>query len=291
MNSSIKTKRSLGRGLNELLSGGAQLQSAAKSQLQEVPRHLPVEALQPGKYQPRREMDQEALQELAASISAQGVLQPILVRALQQNRYEIIAGERRWRAAQLVGLAEVPVFLREISDETAMAMGLIENIQREDLNALEQAVALKRLGEEFGLTHEAIAKAVGKSRVSVSNLLRLLNLEAQVQSLLEKGVLDMGHARALLSLSALQQVQLANLIVAKGLSVRATEDLARKWQSEPETKNHRSQANPDIMRLESELADKLGAKVDIKHQVKGKGRLVIHYHTLDELDGILERIR
>ncbi len=288
-----KTKRSLGRGLSELLSS-TQQPTLLKPEQHQATQYLPIEVLQPGKYQPRREMNQEALQELANSISAQGILQPILVRALQPGHYEIIAGERRWRAAQLVGLDKVPVFLREITDETAMAMGLIENIQREDLNALEQAVALKRLSEEFDLTHEEIAKSVGKSRVSISNLLRLLNLEAAVRTLLEQGALDMGHARALLSLPAAQQIQLAHRVVAQGLSVRATEEWARKWQSVAAgvtKKGGQAAISPDVMRLESELGDKLGAKVSIQHQPKGKGKLVIHYYNLDELEGILQRIR
>lgn len=284
-----RTKRSLGRGLSELLSS-AHLPLAKPEPLREEPRSLSIELLQPGKYQPRRDMDPEALQELAASIRAQGILQPILVRMLQKDRYEIIAGERRWRAAQLAGLDKVPVFLREISDETAMAMGLIENIQREDLNAMEQALALKRLSDEFKLTHEEVAQAVGKSRVMVSNLLRLLHLEASVKVLLEKGALDMGHARALLALPPMQQVELANTIVAKNLSVRATEELVRKSQSEVTVKKPAQKLSPDVLRLEAELGDKLGAKVAISHQPQGKGKLVIHYHSLDELEGILERI-
>src|SRR5262245_22579234 len=241
-----RTQRTLGRGLTELLSAvqlpelqinsANQVNNATKhnnteqgniagqaNSASERPRHLAIDLLQPGKYQPRKKIQPESLQELADSIRAQGILQPLLVRPIARQRYEIIAGERRWRASQLAGLDQVPVFIRDISDEAAVAMGLIENIQREDLNAIEQAVALKRLSDEFDLTHEDIAKAVGKSRVSISNLLRLLHLEAQVRQMLENGELEMGHARALLSLEHVRQLSAAKEIVAKGLSVRDTE--------------------------------------------------------------------
>lgn len=296
----MTVKRSLGRGLNELLSTvrAAEINSAvAKTATQTVqaavesPRTLPIDLLQPGKYQPRKIMQTDALQELADSIRAQGILQPILVRSIEKNRYEIIAGERRWRAAQLAALEHVPVFIREIPDEAAMAMGLIENIQREDLNVVEQAIALKRLIEEFELTHEDAAKAVGKSRVSVSNLLRLLNLEPQVRVLLENGDIEMGHARAILALESSQQLPVAKVAIEKELSVRATEELVRKWQSPTEMKKPIKNTDPDILKLQSELSDKLGAAVKIQHAGKGKGKLVIQYYTLDELDGILQRIR
>jgi len=294
------TKRSLGRGLNELLSSvrAPQVQvvpennSAAVSHVSgESPRTLPIDLLQPGKYQPRKIMQTEALQELADSIRAQGILQPILVRAIDKNRYEIIAGERRWRAAQLAALEHVPVFIREIPDEAAMAMGLIENIQREDLNVIEQAIALKRLIEEFELTHEDVAKAVGKSRVSVSNLLRLLHLESQVRVLLENGDIEMGHARAILALEPSQQLLVAKIAIEKELSVRATEELVRKWQSPVETKKPLKNTDPDVLRLQSELSDKLGAAVKIQYAGKGKGKLIINYYTLDELEGILQHIK
>jgi ParB family chromosome partitioning protein len=218
----MAVKRSLGRGLNELLSA-VQLPELKVAAAGERPRYLPVDLLQPGKYQPRKKIQAESLQELADSIRAQGILQPLLVRPIDHQRYEIIAGERRWRASQLAMLEQVPVFIRDISNEAAIAMGLIENIQREDLNAIEQAVALKRLGDEFNLTHEDIAAAVGKSRVSISNLLRLLNLEVSVRLMLENGELEMGHARALLSLQNERQLAAAKEVVAKDLSVRDTE--------------------------------------------------------------------
>jgi ParB family chromosome partitioning protein len=283
-------KRTLGRGLSELLSS-TQTTTRLAADLPQDPHFLPVDLLQPGKYQPRREFDREALQELANSISAQGILQPILVRVIAPNHYEIIAGERRWRAAQLAGLHQVPVFIRDISDEAAVAMSLIENIQREDLNVMEQAIALKRLGDEFDMTHEAIATAVGKSRATVSNLLRLLSLDSSVKKMLEKGELEMGHARALLSLETHQQLHIAHIVVASGLSVRETESLVRKATTAPSANTKPIKADPDIVRLQSELSDKLGAAVTIQHTNKGKGKLVIHYHSLDELEGILSQVR
>jgi ParB family chromosome partitioning protein len=283
----MAVKRSLGRGLNELLSRTQPIKNSAPTEEQQ---HLPVVALKPGKYQPRKDMHPEALQELAASIRAQGILQPILVRPLPDNHYEIIAGERRWRAAQLAELDKVPVFVRNISDEMAMAMGLIENIQREDLNPVEQAVALQRLVDEFQLTHEEIAKAVGKSRVSISNFLRLLNLDPRVITMLEKSQLDMGHARALLSLNSNQQFEIAKQVIAKDLSVRVTEELVRTILQPAPAKPKSTKPDTDVLRLQSELSDKIGATVKIQHSSKGKGKLVIHYHNLDQLDGILERI-
>lgn len=282
-------KRTLGRGLSELLSH-TQTTPTLPTELSQERHFLPVDLLQPGKYQPRREFHSEALQELADSIRAQGVLQPILARAIAPNRYEIIAGERRWRAAQLAGLHQIPVFIRDISDEAAVAMSLIENIQREDLNVMEQAVALKRLGDEFNMTHEAIATSVGKSRATISNLLRLLQLASPVKTMLEQGELEMGHARALLALDVPQQLQIANTVIARKLSVRETESLVRK-SSLSSLKPKTPKADPDIVRLQSELSDQLGAAVSIQHNPTGKGKLVIHYHSLDELEGILVKVR
>lgn len=283
-------RSSLGRGLNELLSA-VQLPELPTTNTSEQPRYLPIDLLQPGKYQPRTKIQSEALQELADSIRAQGILQPLLVRPIDNKRHEIIAGERRWRAAQLARLEQVPVFVRDISNEAAIAMGLIENIQREDLNAIEQAVALKRLGDEFNLTHDDIAKAVGKSRVSISNLLRLLHLETKVRHMLEQGDLEMGHARALLSLQDQKQLEAANIVVDRGLSVRATEELVRKWlKSAPTLTAKTTKPDPDVLQLQAQLADKLGAAVKIQHGAKGKGRLVIQYHSLEELDGILQHM-
>jgi ParB family chromosome partitioning protein len=286
------TKRTLGRGLSELLSSAQIAAPTLTNAPVESPKNfLAVDLLQPGKYQPRREFQAEALQELADSISAQGILQPILVRAMAPNRYEIIAGERRWRAAQLAGLHQVPVFIRDISDEAAVAMSLIENIQREDLNVMEQAIALKRLGDEFTMTHEAIAAAVGKSRVSISNLLRLLQLAAPVKAMLESGELEMGHARALLALDNPQQIQIAQKVVDRGLSVRETEQLVRQLTTKNVTAQKTNKVNPDVARLQSDLSDKLGAMVRIQHTAKGKGKLVVHYHSLDELEGVLAKLR
>lgn len=286
----MTTKRTLGRGLSELLSNLQTIPSAPSSKnASQEHNFLPIDLLQPGKYQPRRDFHPEALQELADSIRNQGILQPILARAIQQNRYEIIAGERRWRAAQMAGLDSVPVFIRDISDEAAMAMSLIENIQREDLNVMEQAIALKRLGDEFNMTHEAIANAVGKSRVTISNLLRLLQLTPSVKTMLEKGELEMGHARALLSLDMTQQAQLARTVVTRNLSVREIENLVRQ-QSTKTTVHKAPKVDPNITHLQSKLSDKLGARVTIQHAKTGKGKLTIYYHSLDELEGILSQI-
>lgn len=284
-----KNKRfSLGRGLGDLLSDSTTLATVSNK-----PRELPIEYLKTGAFQPRRDINPDTLEELAASIRAQGILQPLLVRpTAQSNQYEIIAGERRWRAAQLAGLAEVPVFVREMTDTAAMAMGLIENIQRDDLNALEQALALNRLSTEFNLTHEAIAQSVGKSRASISNLMRLLQLEPAVKTWLGNNQLEMGHARALLALKGADQIQLAQTVIAKGLSVRATEQLVRQKQKEQPAAASVQRRNPDMVKLESQLADRLGARVQIQHQTqKGKGKLVVHYHTLDQLEGILEQLQ
>jgi ParB family transcriptional regulator, chromosome partitioning protein len=278
-------RRGLGKnigelGLNELLSN---IKPETSTQL----RKLPIDLMQPGKYQPRKDMDQEALQELANSIKAQGIIQPIVVRPISQNRYEIIAGERRWRAAQLANLHEVPAVVRDIPDEAAIAMSLIENIQREDLNAIEEAAALQRLIDEFGMTHQQIAETVGKSRTTITNLLRLLNLEKNVKTMLELGDIEMGHARALLALTNDMQFATAKNIVAKGLSVRETERLINSIQHKKQpaaTKN----IDPDINKLQTILADKIKAKIIIQHSQKGSGKLIVHYNSLDELEGIIE---
>ena len=264
---------------------------------------LPLDVLQRGRYQPRVDMRPESLQELADSIKSQGVVQPIVVRPMgspgagESQRYEIIAGERRWRAAQMAGLAQIPAVIRDIPDEAAIAVALIENIQRENLNPLEEARALERLISEFELTHQEAAEAVGRSRVSVSNLLRLLELAAEVSEMLERRELEMGHARALLGLTnRRQQVEVATIIVKKALSVRDTEALVRRLQEAASTAGAAAEpatghADPNVQRLEQELADKLGAKVAIKHSSGGRGRLVVSYNSLDELDGILAHIR
>lgn len=247
---------------------------------------LNVEQLQPGKYQPRTQMDQESLASLADSIRVQGIMQPILVREIAPERFEIIAGERRWRASQLAGLSEVPVLVREIPDESALAMALIENIQRENLNPLEEASGIKRLIDEFSMTHQTAAEAVGRSRTAVSNLLRLLNLAQPVQEMLMQGHIDMGHARALLGTDTAKQIMLAKQIVVKGLSVREAERLVNHEQN-PVKKMARAKPSRDLLRLQEIAADRVGAKVSIRHSAKGAGKLVIEYKNLDQLDGIL----
>jgi ParB family chromosome partitioning protein len=255
-----------------------------------VQRALPVDQLQPGKYQPRTRMDAASLEELSASIKAQGVMQPILVRPVGGERYEIIAGERRWRASQLAGLREVPVLVREIPDEAALAMALIENIQREDLNPLEEAMGLQRLIAEFGMTHQQAADAVGRSRPAASNLLRLLQLAAPVQDLLLEGRIDMGHARALLSLSGADQVALAQRAALHDLSVRQVEHLVQRMLEPPKPGGGKV-VDRDVARLQDELADILGAPVAIQAARGGRGKLVIAYENLDQLDGIVSRLR
>lgn len=283
-------KRGLGRGLDALLdSAKTELNPAAKED--NTQKQMPIEFLQRGKYQPRRDMSQDALQELANSIKSQGIIQPIVVRQLSNNKYEIIAGERRWRASQLAGLAEVPVIVKNVSDEAAIAMALIENIQREDLNPIEEAMALQRLQQEFELTQQEVADAVGKSRTTITNLLRLMSLQDEVKTLLEHGDLEMGHARALLGLARDKQSEAAQYVVAKGLTVRQTESLVRKLQQEKETKAEKTEPNADIKSLEIELSEKLGANVVVQHGSKGKGKLVIRYNNLDELDGVLDHLR
>ena len=277
-------KRGLGRGLDALLGDVA---PAAEEKTQNM-QTLPIEFLQRGKYQPRKDMHPETLQELADSIKVQGVIQPIIVRLLAENKYEIIAGERRWRASQLAALQEVPVVIKDIDDRGAMAVALIENIQREDLNALEESEALKRLIDEFDMTHQQAADAIGKSRAMVSNLLRLLDLQAEVKTLLAKGLLEMGHARALLALEGGLQIETANKVVKQGLTVRATEKLIKSLGTEKTTAPKALDA--DTLRLQAELTEKTGAKVIINHQQNGKGKLVFNYTSLEELEGIISRI-
>ena len=276
-------KLGLGRGLDALL-GDVSI-SEEKQQL----HTLPIEYLQRGKYQPRKDINPEKLQELIDSIKAQGIIQPIVVRQIARDKYEIVAGERRWRAAAQAGLQEVPVVIKAIDDRSAMAIALIENIQREDLNPLEEAEALKRLLDEFEMTHQHIADAIGKSRATVTNLLRLLDLHADVKKLLLNKQLEMGHARALLSLDGHKQVTTANKIVKEGLNVRATERLVKESQAEPKIKKIRVIDN-DTLRLQENLTAKLGAKVIIDHKENGAGKLVIAYSSLEELDGIIEQI-
>jgi ParB family chromosome partitioning protein len=256
-------------------------------------RSLPVDIIQRGRYQPRVDMHPESLQNLADSISEQGVVQPIVVRGIGDGRYEIIAGERRWRAAQRAGLHEIPAVVRDVEDRAAIAIALIENIQRENLNPLEEARALKRLIDEFEMTHEQAAQAVGRSRVAVSNLLRLLDLEDAVKGMVERRELEMGHARALLALSGTRQVEAARQVIARGLTVRATEHLVQELQRTDVSRRRPASASrdPDIQRLEARLSDRLGASVQIRHGSGGKGRLEIRYNSLDELDGILEHIK
>lgn len=282
-------KRGLGRGLDALLGSAAAPLGGDGARPDGELRHLPVDLIQRGRYQPRVDMRPETLEDLASSIRAQGVVQPIVVRSIGANRYEIIAGERRWRAAQMAGLHEIPAVVRQVPDQAAMAMALIENIQREELNPMEEAHALQRLLDEFGLTHQETADAVGRSRAAVTNLLRLLALNEDVKRLLENGDLEMGHARALLALSGEVQSSTARLVVAKGLSVRETEQLVKQLQQGPKAKTP-SKVDPDVRRLEQDLSDKLGAKVQIQ-DTKGKGKLVVYYTNLDELDGILAHIK
>ncbi|MCF6252953.1 MAG: ParB/RepB/Spo0J family partition protein [Methylococcaceae bacterium] len=280
-------KRGLGRGLNALLGDVASASASDKEKSQDL-QTLPIEFLQRGKYQPRKDMHPETLQELADSIKAQGIIQPIVVRLLADEKYEIIAGERRWRAAQLAALPEVPVVIKNIDDRAAMAVALIENIQREDLNALEESEALKRLLDEFEMTHQQVADAVGKSRAAVSNLLRLLDLQNEVKTLLAKGLLDMGHARCLLALEGDQQIAVANQVVKQGLSVRAVEKIIKNQGSEKNSVEIKR--DTDTLRLQDELTEKTGAKVIINHQQNGKGKLIFNYTSLEELEGIIARI-
>lgn len=282
-------KRGLGRGLDALLTASKPAAVAPAREHSELQK-IPVEFLQPGKYQPRKDMSQDALEDLANSIKAQGVIQPIVVRPLAENRYEIIAGERRWRASQLAQLAEVPCLIKDVPDEAAVAIALIENIQREDLNAMEEAVALQRLLTEFELTHQQVADAVGKSRAAVSNLLRLNQLNDDVKLLLEHGDIEMGHARALLALDGDAQSDAARLVAAKQLTVRDTENLVRRILEPAPAKTPREK-DPDVAALELKLSEHFAAPVQIDYNKKGKGSLLISYNSLDELDGILQKLK
>lgn len=300
-------RKGLGRGLDSLISGATGVSSAEaiRSATEALKikdddskvvdgelKHLPVEFLQRGKYQPRRDMSPEALEELSQSIKTQGVMQPIVVRPIGKDKYEIIAGERRWRATQLAELDKIPAVIREVPDETAIAMALIENIQREDLNPVEEATALKRLQEEFELTQQEVAETVGKSRTAITNLLRLLNLTTEVKTLLEHGDLEMGHARCLLTLDEDQQREAARVIVSKSLSVRQAEALAKKIQEDSKSDNSKPEkTSPDLKNLEEGLSEHVGVPVMIQHSAKGKGKLVLKYNNLDELDGILAHLK
>ncbi|CAM3367139.1 ParB/RepB/Spo0J family partition protein [Halomonas lysinitropha] len=301
-------KRALGRGLDALIGANARRHESldlpevdtseatpvldpSENTPEERLERLPLGQLSRGKYQPRRDIQPEALEELADSIRAQGVMQPIVVRPVGESRYEIIAGERRWRAAQLAELDVIPAVIRDVTDEVALALALIENIQREDLNPVEEAMALKRLLEEFALTQQQVADAVGRSRAQVANLLRLLTLDPEVQTLLERGDLDMGHARALLALSGARQRKAAHEVVNKDLTVRDTEALVKRIASGEPAKPQREAPSADVAGLETRLAEVLGAPVKIQHGRGGKGRVTIRYASLDELDGILEHIR
>ena len=301
----MATKRqSLGKGLDALLGMGSDADFNNLDHLDSLDRlgntnvadgqlrQLPVELLQRGKYQPRRDINAEALEELANSIRSQGIMQPLVVRQLAGEQYEIIAGERRWRAAQQVGLDTVPVIIREVSDEAAIAMALIENIQREDLNAMEESLALQRLQQEFQLTQQQVADAVGKSRSAVTNLMRLTSLEIEVQRLLERGDLELGHAKCLLALDGPMQVNAARTVAGTSMTVRQTEALVKKLQSgdtaQPATEAENS---PDIKRLEDDLSEKVGVPVTIQHSAKGTGKLIFKYNSVDELDGILAHLK
>ena len=294
-------KRGLGRNLGAILSTPAvnDIKTTEKPVAQQsvsvqetvtgqfVFKELPVDQLQRGQYQPRREMDEDALNDLAQSIRSQGVLQPIIVRKLAQDKYEIIAGERRWRASQRAGLSLVPTVIKTITDETAMAIGLVENLQRENLNPIEEAVALGRLSKEFDLTHLEVAESVGRSRAAVSNLLRLLNLVEPVQTLLQHGDLEMGHARALLALPSERQLTAARYIIEKGLSVRETEAFVKKLQQGKETESKIRRQDPSLVALQQNLSTRLGRKVQIQQKPNGKGKLVIQYDSASELDSVL----
>lgn len=293
-----KKSRGLGRGLDALLGSSPIKTEKPMDTLPSTKEHgdlreLPVDLIQRGKYQPRVEMNQEALEDLANSIKVQGVVQPIVVRPIGHEMFEIIAGERRWRATQLAGLDKIPAIIRDVPDESAVAMALIENIQREELNPIEEAAALQRLIDEFEMTHMQAAEAVGRSRVAVTNLLRLLSLTEDVKRMLSNGDLEMGHARALLPLEGGKQIQAAHQVVSRGLSVRETEKLVKKilsgiFESHPQKKQS---TNPDVLKLQDNLSEKLGAKVKILYNDKGKGKVEIQYNSLDELDGILAHIK
>ena len=289
-------RKGLGRGLDALLGGsldesaGQQAPSPAPGKSEDGDlKTLPVEFLQRGKYQPRRDMHPEALQELADSIRTQGIMQPIVVRPVGEGRYEIIAGERRWRAAQIAELDTVPALIKDVPDEAAIAMSLIENIQREDLNPIEEAVALERLQKEFQLTQQQVAESVGKSRAAVANLIRLLALEKDVRIMLERGDIEMGHARALLSLSGLRQVDAARTVAGKGLTVRQTEALVKRLLSEP-AGGEKPREDGDLRQLQERIAEHVGLPVKVAHQNSGKGKITFSYSKLDELEGLLQKL-
>ena len=299
----MREKKKLGKGLGALLSSGSaqnmsSLFNNSPSDSDKDPsltnegtlKHIPLDLIQRGKYQPRADFDEAALEELASSIKSQGLMQPIVIRPIGPQKYEIIAGERRWRAAQIAGLDSIPAVIRMVSDEAAIAMSLIENIQREDLNPIEEALALKRLQDEFKLTQQEVADAVGRSRTAVTNLMRLVGLHIDVQKMLQTGLLEMGHARTLLTLPEIKQVDFARDIAKKGLSVRQTEELVRKAKSPKVGVSGRS-IDPNIKNLEESLGEKLGAKVLIEHKTNGKGRLIVSYNSLDEMDGILAHFK
>jgi ParB family transcriptional regulator, chromosome partitioning protein len=277
-------RKALGRGLDALLGG-------EESPTRDALATLPVGRIRPGRYQPRTKMDQEALAELAASIKAQGLMQPVLVRPVEGDRYELIAGERRWRAAQLAGLQEVPALVREVADESALAMSLIENIQRENLNPMEEAAGLQRLADEFRMTHEQVAEAVGRSRSATTNLLRLLKLPKTVQAMVMEGVLEMGHARALLALDGARQIEAANRIASRGLSVREAEALANSSLLRGQGPRRARKTDRDLARLEEEISGRLGTTVQIRAGRKGTGKVVVHYSSLDHLDQLLKMLR
>ena len=288
-------RQSLGTGLDALLGlssgdldqSNQELEDTSNGSLQ----NLPIEFLQRGKYQPRRDLDPDALNELASSIEKQGVMQPIVVRKINSDKYEIVAGERRWRATQIAGLESIPAIVKDISDEVAIVMALIENIQREDLNAMEESRALIRLQNEFELTQQQVASAVGKSRSAVTNLMRLASLEPSVQDQLEQGKIELGHAKCLLAVSGNLQISLAKDVAEKGLSVRQTENLIKQLRPKNNTALRPSRVtDPDIVRIQEELSEKVGAQVEIHHSPKGSGKLTVKYHSLDELDGILDHI-
>ena len=299
----MRERKKLGKGLGALLSadsaqnmssllnnGKASEKNAISGDGEEL-KHIPVDLIQRGKYQPRVEMDEVALEELALSIKAQGVMQPIVIRSIAPQKYEIIAGERRWRAAQMAGLDSIPSVVKSVGDEAAIAMSLIENIQRENLNPIEEALALKRLQDEFELTQQEVANAVGRSRTTVTNLMRLVGLHIDVQKMLQSGKLEMGHARALLTLPDSKQVEFGRIVAQKGLSVRQAEALVRKANLVGKSESGRKRpADPNIKNLEENLGEKLGAKVMVQHNTNGKGKLIITYNSLDELDGILAHL-
>ncbi len=292
-------RRGLGRGLDTLLRNGlnnidspsVQSEKNNEYQLAESLTYVPVDLIQSGKYQPRRDMQTSALEELADSIKSQGVIQPIVIRPIASEKYEIIAGERRWRASQLAGLDTIPAIIREIPDESAIAMALIENIQREDLNPIEEALALKQLQDEFELTHQQVAELVGKSRTAVTNLLRLVTLDYEVKKLLEHGDLEMGHARAVLSLVPSEQRLAAQQMISKDMSVRQAEALVKRMQQQKAETTPKHSIDSDTKKLQDSLAEQIGVPVSIEHNAKGKGKLVLKYASLDELDGILAHLR